>query len=190
MGRNTLAPATWAEVRALARMFEQVPDLHGLHATKVGYVVADQVFPEVAKAFQNLRGLWRERELHQHFNFTSRPVEGVDTRPVLSVLDRRPARVDQVGGRPIFGRCRQGQGVRHSIVDERAIGKVGATLDPEDTPLGAMRYRQGDWFSPRVLRSVCVRVKLGAPRAAENNQEDRGTEGPGPHARIIAWLES
>ena len=171
-------------------MFEQVRDLHSLYATKVGHVVSDQVFPEFAKALQDLRRLWRERELHAHFNFTSRPVEGVDTRPVLSVLDRRPARVDQVGGRPIFGRCRQGQGVRHSIVDERAIGKVGATLDPEDTPLGAMRYRQGDWFSPQVLRSVCVRAKLGAPRAADKNQEDRGTEGPGPHARIIARLES
>ena len=171
-------------------MFEQVRDLHGLDATKVGHVVSDQVFPEFAKAFQDLRRLGREWELHAHFNFTSRPVEGVDPRPVLSVLDRRPARVDQVGGRPIFGRGRQGQGVGHPIVDDRAIRKVGATLDPEDTPLGAMRDRQGDRCSPQVLRSVCVRAKLGASRAADKNQEDRGTEGPRRHARIIARLES
>lgn len=170
-------------------MLEQVPDLHGLHAAKVSHVVAGQVFPEVSKAFQNLRGLWWERELHEHFDFTRRPVEGVDTRPVLSVLNRRPARVDQVSSRPILGRCRQGQGVRHSIVDERSIWKIGAAFDPEDAPLGAMRYRQGDWFGPQVLRGVCVRERA-APNAAEKNQEGCGTEGPGPHARIIAWPES
>ena len=77
-------------------MLKDVFDLDGLDAVLVGHVFSTKVLPKLTVLVDYCRWLRWERELSDDSHFARRPVEGVDTRPILPVFDCCASNLDQV----------------------------------------------------------------------------------------------